>query len=96
MSRKKENQDLKSVLGNWGLAFEALRVLVNAMLAIDGTASGQNSVFFSAVNAVMLRDLPFPDPGRLVQVWEQNPDRGWYQNVVAPANYVDWQAQAAG
>src|SRR6185503_2698065 len=47
----------------------------------------------SAVNAVMLRPLPFGNPSRLVSVWEENPDRGWYKNVVAPANYLDWSEQ---
>lgn len=35
-SRKNADRDLKEVLGNWGLAFEILRVLVNAILAVGG------------------------------------------------------------
>jgi putative ABC transport system permease protein len=54
---------------------------------------GATTAVFSAVNAVMLRELPFRDAGRLVAVWEENPDRGWYKNVVAPANYLDWRAR---
>ncbi|MGH7677091.1 MAG: ADOP family duplicated permease [Gemmatimonadaceae bacterium] len=52
---------------------------------------GATTAVFSAVNAVMLRELPFRDSGRLVAAWEQNPDRNWYKNVVAPANYLDWR-----
>ena len=55
---------------------------------------GATTAVFSAVNAVMLRELPFREPSRLVQLWEENPDRGWYENVVAPANFIDWREQA--
>jgi len=65
-------------------------------LAIAGVLTlalgvGATTAVFSAVNAVMLRELPFRDSGRLVQVWEENPERNWYKNVVAPANYYDWR-----
>jgi predicted permease len=56
---------------------------------------GATTAVFSAVNAVMLRELPFSEPQRLVAVWEENPDRGWHKNVVAPANYLDWREQVA-
>jgi predicted permease len=54
---------------------------------------GAATAVFSAVSAVMLRELPFKEPDRLVQVWEENPDRGWHKTVVAPANYLDWSEQ---
>ena len=54
---------------------------------------GATTAVFSAVNAVMLRELPFKDSDRLVSVWEQNPERNWYKNVVAPANYLDWRSR---
>ncbi len=54
---------------------------------------GAATAVFSAVSAVMLRKLPFKEPDRLVQVWEENPVKGWHKNVVAPANYLDWSEQ---
>src|SRR5262245_33261439 len=54
---------------------------------------GATTAVFSAVNAVMLRELPFKASDRLVSVWEQNADRNGYKNVVAPANYLDWRAR---
>jgi putative ABC transport system permease protein len=54
---------------------------------------GAVTAVFSAVNEVMLRDLPYADPSRLVQLWEQNTDRNWYKNVAAPANFLDWKAR---
>jgi putative ABC transport system permease protein len=67
-------------------------------LAIAGMVTlalgiGATTAVFSAVNAVMLRELPFGEPRRLVALWEENKARGWYKNVVAPANYLDWAAQ---
>jgi len=54
---------------------------------------GANTAIFSVVNAVMIRPLPYRDAGRLVMVWEANRNRGRLQNVVSPANFLDWQEQ---
>ena len=51
---------------------------------------GANSAIFSAVNAVLLRPLPYEDPDRIMTVWEKRPGEGVMDNVVAPADYVDW------
>ncbi len=54
---------------------------------------GANTAIFSVVNSVLLRPLPYKDADRLVIVWEQNPHRGWYQNIVSMANFLDWRKQ---
>jgi predicted permease len=54
---------------------------------------GANTAIFSAVNAVILQPLPFPSPDRLYMVWEENPEKGWYKQVAAPANMLDWKEQ---
>jgi putative ABC transport system permease protein len=74
----------------------ALRVLAKqpgvAFVAILTLALGigANSAIFSAVNAVLLRPLPYDDPDRIVTVWEKRPSEGVMDNVVSPADYVDW------
>jgi putative ABC transport system permease protein len=51
---------------------------------------GANVAVFSVVYGVMLQPLPFPDPGRLLMLYETNPEYGWTDSQVAPANYLDW------
>ncbi|MEZ4455721.1 MAG: ABC transporter permease [Gemmatimonadales bacterium] len=58
-------------------------------------AIGANTSVFSAVNAVLLDPLPVADAGRLVALWEENPDFGWYQQDAAPANVLDWKDETA-
>ncbi|HEX6050092.1 MAG TPA: ABC transporter permease, partial [Gemmatimonadaceae bacterium] len=57
---------------------------------------GANTAIFSAVNAVVLRPLPYANPDRLYMLWEENPEKGWYKQVVAPANMLDWREQVDG
>lgn len=52
---------------------------------------GVNTAVFSIVYAVLLRPLPFTNADQLVMVWEQNPHRGWYHNIVSAANFNDWR-----
>jgi putative ABC transport system permease protein len=54
---------------------------------------GANTAIFSAVEAVLLRPLPYSQPDRLVVVWEDASYVGFAFNTPAPANYLDWQAR---
>lgn len=51
---------------------------------------GANTAVFTAVNAVLLRPLPYKDPERLVMVWETRAREGVLDNVVSPADFLDW------
>ena len=55
---------------------------------------GATTTIFSAVDAVLLQPPPFPDPNRLVTVWQTDPRRGDQLADVAPANFFDWHEQA--
>ena len=52
---------------------------------------GANTAIFSVYNAVLLKPLPYADPGRIVTLWEQQPSENL--STVATANFVDWRAQ---
>ncbi len=54
---------------------------------------GACTAIFSVVNSVLLRPLPFQEPGRLVMLWEDPSGRGQDRNVVAGGEFGDWKAQ---
>jgi putative ABC transport system permease protein len=49
---------------------------------------GANTAMFSVVNAVLLQDLPFHDPARVVDINEYSNGN---PTAIAPANFVDWR-----
>lgn len=61
----------------------SLVVLVTLGLGIGGT------VAVGAIARSVLQPLPFPEPDRLVSVWET---RDGVPRSVAPANYFDWRS----
>jgi putative ABC transport system permease protein len=68
-------------------AFAAVAI---ATLAIG---IGAGAAVYTVVGAVLLRPLPFREPGQLVQIFETNPLRRWTRNIVAPANWADWRTR---
>ena len=54
---------------------------------------GANTAMFGVMRGVLLRPLPYPDPDRIVRVFEIVPQSGRFS--VSPAAYFDWRDQNA-
>ncbi|HEX8115934.1 MAG TPA: permease prefix domain 1-containing protein, partial [Pyrinomonadaceae bacterium] len=54
---------------------------------------GANTALFSITNAVVFRPLPYPEPERLMTLWECSAKSEENRVIVSPANYLDWRAQ---
>jgi putative ABC transport system permease protein len=67
-----------------------LAILATLTLSLGMAAS---IVVFSIFEAALLRPLPFPDPDRLVQIWETRRDRGINYMGFSEANLWDVRAQ---
>ncbi|HLK63594.1 MAG TPA: ABC transporter permease [Bryobacteraceae bacterium] len=53
---------------------------------------GANAAMFSLVDGVLLKSASYPQPERIVQLWEKPPQ--YSRNVIAAANYLDWARQS--
>jgi putative ABC transport system permease protein len=68
-------------------AFSVVAILTLAL------GIGANTTIFTVVNGVLLKPLPYPEPDRLLMLWEtQLHDDALH--TVAPANFFDWREQS--
>jgi predicted permease len=85
---------------HWEILRQDLRYAIRSLARTPGFAItailvvalgvGANAAAFSLADFVLLRPLSFPDPDRLVRVWQTTP--GYGRMEFSPANYRDAKA----
>jgi len=55
---------------------------------------GATTATFSIADHVLLRPLPFPEPDRLVKIWQTQASRGYSRLEPSPPNDQDWKRLA--
>ena len=80
----------------------ALRILLRSpayaltCVAVLALGIGANTAIFSVVYSVILAPLPYPDPARLVFIWQRFPilpDPPFGRITVSRRNYLEWKRQ---
>jgi predicted permease len=67
--------------------FAATAILVTAL------GIGATTATFSILDHVLIRPLPFPEPERLVRLWQDQSFRGYREMELSPPNYRDWKSR---
>jgi predicted permease len=60
-----------------------------AAIIVTALGVGATTAVFSVADHVLIRPLPFPEPDRIVKIWQSQP--GYPKMEAAPANYRDWK-----
>ena len=66
--------------------------LAITVVLVTGIGIGATTATFSLADHVLLKPLPFRDPERLVNIWQQPGEGGRLQ--ASPGNFRDWERQA--
>jgi putative ABC transport system permease protein len=83
----------ESVVFNLRAAMRFLRrspSFASAVILTLGLGIGANSAVFSAIDAVILRPLPYPGGDQLVALWQQDSTHRNANTFVAPVRLEDW------
>jgi putative ABC transport system permease protein len=58
-------------------------------IAVMAIGIGANTAMFSVMDAVLLKGLPYPEPDRIVRVWEAPTPTS--RNGISTLNFLDWK-----
>src|SRR5579863_6923878 len=77
----------------WSIAFRALlrrpSYSITALLMLI-LGIGATSTLFSVIDTILLKPLPYPNPDRLVTVYESSPSKKNSLSLIAPVRLEEW------
>jgi putative ABC transport system permease protein len=65
-----------------------------AAVAVLALGIGANTAVFSVVNGILLRPLPYPNPGRLVMIFDSFQQQGKEHGPACVADFLDWRSRS--
>jgi len=86
MALDRLSQDVRQGLRSWR-SQPSLYAIAMVALALG---IGANTTIFSVVQTVLLRPLPYRDPGKLVALYATSPKKGIARYFVSSSDYWDW------
>ncbi|MDY7232483.1 ABC transporter permease [Hyalangium rubrum] len=100
LSRRREQEVGRA--RRWGALVQDVRYGVRGLLRTPGftlvavltlaLGIGANTAIFGVVRGVLLRELPYPAPERLVQLWQRAPETP--RGVFSFPDFEDWRTQS--
>lgn len=87
---------MEQILQGLGYGFRGLvrrpGMTAVAMLILS-IGIGSTTAVFSVVNGILIEPLPFPDPNRLVRIFEENLEKDRRRSGVSPTNFQSWSLE---
>jgi predicted permease len=59
-----------------------------------GVGVGGGAAIFGAVDGILLTPLPYPEPDRLLTLWQHDRKAGPARKEVTPADFLDWRERS--
>jgi putative ABC transport system permease protein len=84
---------IEGTLSNLKYAFRGMRKspsFAGAIIVTLALGIGANTAIFSALDAILLRPLPFPDGDQLMSLIQYNPKAKNPETAIAPVRIEDW------
>jgi len=84
------DQLLQDIRFGWRQLLRSPGFTIAAVLAL-GLGIGATTAVFTLLDRVVLRPLPYQDPGRLTMVWETNDSKSLTHERLSPVNFMDYR-----